>query len=349
MHTGLRVRTLIYTLFFCAASMGGMLVFADNKAITIANVAQDQVAGEGDFSVNTLNGTEEAGKLRFRPGDEEADYLCIPLEEGIKAENVTMENHYMERQMWIYIKGSAPDYYAREAVSGDISCIEAGSFEYAEDTVLLKFCLTDVYEYKSTMEENHLYIEFVPPGEVYDKILVIDAGGGGEETGYQGNGLVEKDVTLDLVKRLKLLLEGTDIKVYYTRTEDTNPSAESRVGLANAVGADMFISIRLNSSEDTSVYGTEALYNESYFLPDFGSIELADIVERNVVTGISGRGNGLYAAKDSDIIIQDAKVPVTAIQVGYVSNEREAGLLQTKEYRDRIAEGLYQAVLEAFK
>lgn len=348
MRTGLRIRALIYTLLFCLVSMGGMLVFADNKAITIANVAQDQVAGEAGFPEGSQSRAEEAGKLRFRPGDEKTAYLCIPLETGIKAENVTMENRYMERQMWIYIKGSSRDYYAQEAVSGDISHIEAGSFEYFGDTVLLKFLLADVYEYKSTMEENHLYIEFVPPAEVYDKILVIDAAGGGEDMGYQENGLVEKDVTLDIVKRLKLLLEGSDIKVYYTRTEDVALSAESRAALANAVGADMFISVRLNRSEDTAVYGTEALYNGQYFIPEFGSIELADIVERNVVTCISGRGNGLYAAGEADILIQDARVPVTAIQVGYISNEKEARLLQTDGYKDKIARGLYEAVSEAF-
>ena len=78
-------------------------------------------------------------------------------------------------------------------------------------------------------------------------------------------------------------------------------------------------------------------------------MELADIVERQVVTAISGRGNGLYAAEASDVLLQEAKVPATIIKIGYASNLQEAGLLQNEDYRDKIAKGLYGAVLEAFR
>ncbi|MGN1146843.1 MAG: N-acetylmuramoyl-L-alanine amidase [Lachnospiraceae bacterium] len=345
MCTGLRIKTLVYALVFCATSMVCMLIFADHKAITIANVAQDQVVSEETFQ--TGNPDEAARPLRFRQGEEDTAYLCIPLEMGIKAENVTMENHYMEKEMWIYIAGATPDYYEKEAVSGNISRIEAGCYEYSGDKVLIKFSLNGVYECKSVLEESKLYIEFVPPWEVYEKIVVIDAAGGGEDAGIQSNGLVEKDVTLDIVKRLKLLLEKTDVKVYYTRTEDVDISAESRVALANAVRADLFISIGLNESGNVADYGTEAIYNEAYFIPKFGNVELADLVERQVVTGVSGRGNGLYAAEDSDILLQEAKVPSTIIKVGYASNSREAELLKSGDYRDKIAMGLYDAIVEA--
>ncbi len=337
-------------MLFSLVSMGGMLAYADQKAITISNVAQDQVMEEIDFTGGEEGQTgEEVSFLRFREGEKDTAYLCIPLEKEITAKDVIMENHYMERQMWIYIKGSSVDYYKKEAVSGDISNIEAGTFEALSEFVLLKFSLTDVFEYKSVMEENYLYIEFVPPREVYDKIVVIDAGCGGDDAGCRINDIVEKDITLDIVKRLKKLLEKTDIKVYYTRTEDVDYSSESRVALANAVGADMFIGVRLNTNEDTTVYGTDTLYNENYFIPGFGSVELADMVERNVVTGISGKGNGLYAAEGTDVLIQEAKVPVAVIRVGYASNKQEARLLLKEDYRDRIAEGLYQAILEAFE
>lgn len=348
MHTGLRIRTFIFALFFFVAAMSGMLYYADHKAITITNVAQAQVT-DGEQTAG-MPGTDGKGSmLRFRQGEENTSYLCIPLEEGVKAENVSMENHYMEREMWIYIAGTSIDYYATEAVYGNISHIEAGSYEYAHNTVLLKFQLSDVYECKSILEENCLYIEFVPPREMYDKIVVIDAGGGGEDYGCYNEELIEKEITLDIVKRLKLMLEDTDIKVYYTRTEDVNLSAESRVGLANAVRADMLISIRLNESEDTSLYGTETLYNENYFIPGFGSVELADLVERNVVTSINGKGNGLFAAEETDVLLQEARVPVAALRAGYISNRQEAQLLAREDYRERIAKGLYEAITKAFE
>lgn len=178
------------------------------------------------------------------------------------------------------------------------------------------------------MEEKHLYIEFVPPKEMHEKIVVIDAAWGGSETGIVTETLSEKDLTLDIAKRVRSLLETTDIKVYYTRMDDSEIAEEKRAELANAVKADMLISIRLNESGDTSLYGVEAYYNPDYFIPGFGSIELSDLVERNVVTAVSGRGNGLYEASASDILLKEAKVPATVIKVGYAGNERSRAFEQ---------------------
>lgn len=344
------ITILVCGALYCIISMWVMIYFADHKAINIENVAQDQLVSVDDFTLEQLDKMQQMeGTLRFRQDEENSDYLCIPLQEGIQAENVIIENHYMERQMWIYINGISQTYFNDEAIFGNISHITAGIYEITAKGVLLKFTLKDVFEYKSILEENQLYIQFIPPKEVYDRIIVIDAGFGGDEKGYIENGVVEKDFTLDISRRLKERLDQSDIKVYYTRIDDSTISNEDRVNLANAVHADLFISIRLNQSEDKSIYGTETFYNGSYFIPGFGSVELADIVERNVVTQISGKGNGLFEAEESDILLNESKIPVAAIAVGYISNKKEALLLQKDGYRDRIADGLYQAILETYE
>lgn len=331
MCTKLRIWTLIFAILFCAGSLWGMLFFAGHKAIIIGDASLEQT-GKEVFQM----GEGQEQPLRFRQNGEEASALCIPLENGIKAENIIIENHYMEKQFWIYIEGTSPHYYAREAISGNITGIEEGNYEYAEDTVLLKFGLNDVYECKSVLEEGKLYIEFVPPRAVYDKIIVIDAADGNE-------------ITDDIVKQLRQLLDGSGIKVYYTGNGAEAVPAADRAAFANAVGADMFISIRLNESGDTAVYGIEALYNAEYFIPDFGNVELADSLVRQVTIAVSGRGNGLFPAEETDALLKEAEVPAAAILVGYTSNVQEALLLQQEDYRGRIADGLYQAVLGAYE
>ena len=346
MQTGLKIQTLIFAVLFCAVSMSGMLFFARNKAIEIDNVAQDQVVGGNGLA----DGTQEAcGLLRFRQTEETTEYLCIPLESGVKAEGVTIENHYMERQVWVYIKDTTSDFYATEAISGNLEGITEGIYEHAGGTTLIKFTLADVYECKSILEEGYLYIDFVLPGDVYNKIVVIDAGGGGEESGIVSGSLIEKDINLDIIKKLKVLLDNSGIKVYYTRTTDVEIPFEERVALANDTHADMFISVQLNTSENVLMYGAEAFYNDQYFLPGGGNILLADTVERAVVTEISTRGNGLFVAEAEDILLQNAKVPATVIKVGYASNEQEALLLQQEEYREKIAIGLYNAILAFYE
>lgn len=346
MQTGLKIQTFVLAVLFCAVSMGGMLFFARNKAIEIDNVAQDQVVDGSGLA----DGVQEAGgSLRFRQTEETTEYLCIPLESGVKAEGVTIENHYMERQVWVYIKDTTADFYAKEAISGNLEGITEGIYEHAGGTTLIKFSLSDVYECKSILEEGYLYIDFVLPGDVYDKIVVIDAGGGGEENGIVSGTLIEKDITLDIIKRLKVLLDNSGIKVYYTRTTDVEIPLEERIALANDTNADMFISVQLNASDDVTLYGAEAYYNDRYFIPGFGNVELADTVERAVVTELSTKGNGLFVAEEEDILLQSAEVPATVIRVGYASNEQEAGLLQQEEYREKIAIGLYNAILAVYE
>src|SRR5574344_644030 len=106
MSRRLSIMTLVCGVLFCIVSMWVMIYTAGHKAINIENVAQDQVMNEDELPLEQIDETQKTeGILRFRQGEENTDYLCIPLQDGIKAENVTMENHYIEKQMWIYING----------------------------------------------------------------------------------------------------------------------------------------------------------------------------------------------------------------------------------------------------
>jgi N-acetylmuramoyl-L-alanine amidase len=78
-------------------------------------------------------------------------------------------------------------------------------------------------------------------------------------------------------------------------------------------------------------------------------VELADLIEREVVTDISGRGLGLFEADEECYILHNASVPATMVQVGYLSNKREAALLYKDEYRQCIADGIYDGVMKAFE
>lgn len=333
-------------ILFFVVSMGVMLVYSKNKVIVVAHVPQDQIVSQ-EVEIQQV---AEDKFLHFKEGEERTNCLCIPLEEGIKAELVTIENHYMDKELWVYINKSKESFYELEAVYGNIEKVKAGRYDSVKDGVLLKFELVDIYEYRSIMEKNCLYVEFVSPREIYDKIIVIDPMYGAEETGYIGNELEEKALNLDIAKRLKAKLDNTDIKVYYTRMEDVNPSKEDRIEIANAVRADMFIGIGANmETENEKKYGTEAVYSDSFFIPQFGSVELADLVEREVVTSISGKGNGLIAATEDDTVIWEATVPATIIKVGYISNKQEAILLKRDDYRERIATGIYNAIMKAYE
>lgn len=319
-------------------------------------------------STNSVNGSER--RLHIRSGESASDYMWIPLEKKIGADLVTIENHYMDRQLWVLIGTGDASFYDDAIIEGNCDRVTGGMVEQTESGTVLKFDVDGVFEYNTLFENNVLYVGFVQPRQLYDRIVVIDPAGypkdqvtargvggnaedkavqTGAENGSEENAspLSRDMITLGIAEHLKTQLEQTDIRVYYTRLGNDPVSDEDRTYLANAVRADLFIRIEVGSNEDSKVYGTESIYNGSFFIPGFGSVELADSLERNVVTAISGKAGGLLEAEEEGCdVIYHATVPAAAIRVGYLTNSQEAILLGREDYRERIANGIYQSILD---
>ena len=364
MQNDLMKKTTVLCSLFVAVAMGVMLWFCTNKIVVVADVAQDEVvqAAESSGAKGAAGSAaqdgeqpsaEDGNRIDIERDSENTNYFCVPIPPSVRVENVTIENHYMDRQLWVSIEPEKMQdeeaFYEQNGVYGNCEKVVDGHFEVERKRICLQFQLTDVYEYRSIFEDNTLYIEFVPPREVYEKIVVIDPAYGREDTGAVTESVASKDITLNVAKALKEKLDKTDIKVYYTRMDDSNPEAERRVGLAEAARADMLIRLEVNSAESSKQYGTEAVYNSRFFIPGFGSVELADLLEREVVTAISGKANGLIEASAEDTVISEATVPAAAIKVGYLTNGQESILLQREDYIQRIAEGIYQTILKAYE
>lgn len=367
-QNGLMKKTAVYTILFAVCALTAIFYYSSNKIIVVADLAQDEVVQDtqdiaADREQNAETGdqqnaavvqdTQIGNDIIFEENEQEMTFFCIPLHADVRAESVMVENRYMDKELWISIKQDGmtekcEDFYRTQGVYGNRDTIVDGCFESGDDIFWLKFNLTDVYEYHSIFESNKLYIEFIPPKEAYERIVVIDPAYGGNITGAASETLEGKKVTLDIARTLKEKLDQTDIKVYYTRMDDSAPSDENRIELTNATRADMLIRIEVNENEDSKIYGTEAVYNSKFFIPGFGSVELADLLEREVVTAISGKANGLVESTESDVVINKATVPAATIRVGYLSNGQEAILLNREDYIEKIAEGIYQAIMAAY-
>lgn len=346
MQQTLMKRTAIFSLIFFLVSMGTIFRLSANKVIVIDNVSQDEV--------NSDNGVKETAEgngrnLTFQLGEADTSYLRIPLPEGCKADDITIENHYMTKELWIMVPGEDEGFYAEHSISGNRKAVKGGTFDIVPDGIALHLGMTGIYECRTILENENLYISFQPPKEVYDKIVVIDPACGGADMGHTSEELAEKDIALMIARKLKARLDESDIKAYYTRMDDVNPAGEERAALCNEVKADMYIRIEVNHMEDSSVYGTEAVYNGDYFIPGFGNVELADCLEREVVTAIKGKALGLKEAESEDYELGKAAVPAAAIRVGCISNAQEAILLGREEYAEKIAAGIYNAIIKAYE
>lgn len=348
MQSNLMKKAAMWFAVLFVFSMGTILYLSKEKVITISDVAQDEVQETG-IAKDEMIHMQEKHVLTFVLGESDTSYMRIPIPAGSKAESVVVENHYMDRELWVLIKEAEEAFYVENAISGNREMVRQGLYEQTPEGVMLKFQLTGIFEYRTILENDDLYVSFLSPREMYDRIVVIDPAWGGMDLGNVSENVTEKNINLEIARKLKAKLDKTDIKAYYTRMDDVNPAEENRVLLANETKADMYIRIEVDSKEEASLYGTTALYNGDYFIPGFGSIELADYLEREVVTGIKGKALGLEEAGAEEYTLRHVTVPAATIKVGCISNKQEALLLERDEYQEKIAEGLYQAILKIYE
>ena len=191
---------------------------------------------------------------RYRLTLEEAEgkprHFTIPVSPAVHAEQISIENRYTERQLWIYIQGAQASDYRDYVIAGDISSVVGGWAQQQEDMTILKLQMNTIHEYSSVMEENRLYVEYMPPEESYERIVVIDPLYGGEEWGVTANGLKEKEIALQIARAVRQQLDGSEIKVYLTRQEDAEVSPEDRILLVREVNADLYVGIGGGGDEE---------------------------------------------------------------------------------------------------
>ena len=211
--------------------------------------------------------------------------------------------------------------------------------------------------------------------------IVIDPGHGGHDSGTIGpNGLEEKDLVLEVGRRLGKLLESRlGAEVVYTRKDDTFIPLETRTAIANQEQADLFVSIHANSSNDPDARGVETYYLNFTSSPEALEVaarenavssksihELQDLVKKialkekieeskefasDVQTALHGglstkssniRNRGVKKAPF--IVLIGANMPSILAEISFVSNPTDERRLRTPEYRQKIAESLYRGI-----
>lgn len=228
---------------------------------------------------------------------------------------------------------------------------------YAYDIENLKYKavidlkLDHVYVHKVYEDDEYFYIDLIDPNNVYDTILVVDAGHGGVDAGTYSTDLkyLEKNFNLDIVLKLKEYLDRENIKVYYTRLVDEKVYLRPRVGLANDLNADLFISIHCNAVEnDTTANGTEVLYHQSHTSEVLSSKQLAEICLDELVAEIGTRKRGVMKGEDK-YIIGHSNVPVALIEVGFLTNLSDLSFLLEDENREKVAKGIFNGIKKSLE
>ena len=287
-----------------------------------------------------------------KTGEESIKGLRLRIPEGILADDIKISKDDLTQTLKIEIPHTDGSYFQNDPVTGSSDSISGLFYMQGKKTDVIEITLDQVYELDIERDEKYYYFNFVKPHEIYDKIVVIDAGHGGNDPGANRQGIMEKDIDLAILLELKELFENSkeNIHVYYTRTDDSNPTHEQRVGLANKVNADLFISIHNNSTKSgrvSSISGTEVMFSKSQE-GDFTSENLAALCMEELTLALNSRDRGLIDG-DNIYIVKNSEVPVALVEIGFMTNKEELKLLNSKEYQKKAAEALYKAIVRAFE
>jgi N-acetylmuramoyl-L-alanine amidase len=208
--------------------------------------------------------------------------------------------------------------------------------------------------------------------------IVLDAGHGGWDLGTVGRqGVVEKDLVLDVAERLgKLLQSRLGSEVVFTRTDDTYLPLEQRADIANQAQADLFVSVHANYSTSAEARGVETYFSNLFSAPGSREVEkhddgsfpklmpvslsagalhekiaeserLAASVQRALYSTLSASSPGIRnrGIKDKPfVVLTGTTMPAILSEISFVSSPADERNLQNPAYRQEIAEALYQGI-----
>ncbi len=193
------------------------------------------------------------------------------------------------------------------------------------------------------------------------KIVIIDAGHGGEDPGKISNysGLKEKDLNLSIALKIKELLEKDQYSVIMTREEDKLVYKEGttdiyykrlqdltkRKEIMDNSGANIVVSIHANSFPQTQYYGAQTFYPENS--PE--SKKLAECIQKSMRENVDKSNKREPQLKQPIVIIKDLKTPTAIVECGFLSNAAEEQKLATDEYQTTVAQAIKKGIDSYFK
>lgn len=190
------------------------------------------------------------------------------------------------------------------------------------------------------------------------RVIALDAGHGGPDPGAVGsNGLTEKEVTLQIALHLRDYLQQAGAIVVMTREEDEDLASEqtkgfsrrktedliNRAKLVKSSDSELLVTIHLNSIPSPRWYGAQSFYK----IGSKDSEKLAYFIQDEIIRNLE---NTYRVAKPirNIYLLEASEIPAALVEVGFLSNAKEAGLLQSKKYQKQMAASIYNGILRYY-
>lgn len=169
--------------------------------------------------------------------------------------------------------------------------------------------------------------------------VIIDPGHGGVDGGAVWSGLIERNLTIDVARRLESILRARGLQTVMTRRSNTTVSLDARARLANRYSSAVFVSIHFNANRNRSISGIETFYRSSR------GRQLALSVQRSLDRRVTGINRGI--TNRDYLVLRATQMPAILIECGFISNRTEASRCATAAHRQKLAEAIASGIIAA--
>ncbi len=281
------------------------------------------------------------------------DYgLRIKKPDYVTFEQFSLDDRYYENKFIISVPGNLTEFFAANPIVNKSANISSYNVEFVNNMTNIVVNTKKLQGCKLVNLGNIIGVIVDEPHNVYENIVVLDPGHGGKDPGAQNKGVNESDLNFTILYEYgKEFFNSPDspVKAYWTRVNDTYITLDDRAKFASKVGADMFVSLHMNSATNTSAKGTEVYYSTSNNSANaFGltSNKLASNCLSKITPAISTAVRGVKSA--NYYVIRYNSVPAVLIELGFISNSSDFKILTNANSQKNAAKAIYEAVAASF-
>lgn len=323
--------------FLVFVMVGGMVYFTygyakepKNVTSSISNSMEKQEISEVGEESYTVYPLVESSR-----GD---NYITLPY--GTELSQIRVKNDYLRHCVYIYVEngnssfyGETNSFYGGEEIQG--------VFHYRghnQDAFIL--LLDDLYECEYEMKDGSLFLSVERISQKYDRLVILDVETDSKETTDMAIGIIDAQLSVD------------DTKILFINHNEFHQEYGDEINqllqVIETSNADFYIQLTTGQENEIKTEGMRAYYQKHFFSNGFGSIELADSLERNMVTEVSGSAMGLYEAHASMQELLLAGIPSARLYIGSYANEEEALMLDSELFWEKAGVALWKTIMQAY-
>jgi N-acetylmuramoyl-L-alanine amidase len=291
--------------------------------------------------------------------------LQFKLPADILFGDITTEDRYRyyQNKIAIILPGNQVAFYDKNPVTVSSGVVQDVTVSYVNNQTEIVIETSKLQGFKLSETHNGVTVKLGDPKDIYQNIVLLDPGHGGNAAGatrtLDGVKIMEKDLNMQILYNLAqkyFNAPDSPIKIYYTRYGDevrySNTTTENydRAAQAKRIGADLYVSLHMNSHTTTTPVGTEVYYNSKNnkaASSGLTSKKLGEMFQKALTANLGTASRGV---KDKSLIVtRENSVPAVLIELGFMSNQEELALLNNPDFQEKAAKTIYDTLCQVFE